>query len=315
MDTDSLKILGHLGRIGYSEDGKPRLKYRAIDPADRYVHCSCGKPDCWTEQIVPLREHMVALFRAIVVCDFEGQFGIRGQAEETWPGVIYALQMAASVEDVFADPSHVDDSEAGLWCSAAWEHDEEDREAASKYAAALIIFNFVWNAYEAATEISAGTLFSVDKVPVRARQLFKAEPGLTSDVWAFDISYRVARHICSKLPALKESVDSIEKKYCLSGASAAAELGRVFRNYIAHGADKMPIGDSRAACSRFYSVTRMLLLLIQLLILRRIQDPAQPVPLSVNQDRGSQRAGLLLRNLHRHEALWLEQGLMPAVED
>ena len=58
--------------------------------------------------------------------------------------------MAASLDDVFVDPAYLDDSEAGFWCSSAWESDEDDREAGSKYVAALIMFNFVWNAYEAA---------------------------------------------------------------------------------------------------------------------------------------------------------------------
>src|SRR5215218_9104613 len=101
------------------------------------------------------RALMVSTSPAIVVCGFEEQFEAFGRSEDPWPGVIYALQMAASLEDVFADPSYVDDSEAAFWCRPAWDSDEEDREAASKYAAALIIFNFAWTAYEAAIETSA----------------------------------------------------------------------------------------------------------------------------------------------------------------
>lgn len=310
MDIEELRLLSGFGRIKYSELGKPTLKYRAIDPADRYVHCNCGKPDCWPQQLAPLRAHMVALFRAIVVCGMEEQFEEFDRSDDPWPGVIYALQMAASLEDVFADPSCVDDSEAALWCSPAWERDEEDREAASKYAAGLIIFNFTWTAYEAAIEISAKGLYPKDKVPVRARRLFHAEPELLKDVEVFDASYKVARQICMRHPTLTSSVESIESKYGLSGAAAAAELVRIFRNYIVHGADPMPAGSSRAACARFYSITRLLLLLIQLLVLRRLKAPCQPVPLSGNQDRGAQRAGRLLQNLHRHEHLWLEPELM-----
>jgi hypothetical protein len=310
MDIEELKLLPGFGRIAYSEHGKPTLKYRAIDPADYYVHCGCGKADCWTQQLIPLREHMVALFRAIVVCGLEDQFDAFDRSEDPWPGVIYALQMAASLEDVFADPSYVDDSEAAFWCRPAWESDEEDREAASKYAAALIIFNFAWTAYEAAIETSASGLYPKDKVPVRARRLFQAEPALSAGIEVFDFSYRVAREICIRLPAIASSIEDIDRKYALSGGAAAAELGRIFRNYIVHGADPMPMGSSRAACARFYSITRLLLLLIQLLVLRRLKAPARPVPLSANQDRGSQHAGRLLQNLHRPEALWVEPELM-----
>jgi hypothetical protein len=45
-----------------------------------------------------------------------------------------------------------------------------------------------------------------------------------------------------------------------------------------------------------------------------LKEPSRLVPLSANRDRGSQRAGHLLQNLHRHEALWVEPGLM-VVED
>jgi hypothetical protein len=314
MDVDELKLLRGFGRIAYSESGKPSLRYRAIDPADRYVQCGCDKDDCWTRQLLPLRDHMVALFRAVVAAGSEEQFEGFGRADDPWPGVIYALQMAAALEDVFADPSYVDDSEAALWCRPAWDSDEEDREAASKYAAALIIFNFVWTAYEAAVETSAKGLYLKDKMPVRARRLFQAEPHLSADTAVFDVSYRVARQICARLPAIKQSVEDIEKKFGLTSAAAAAELVRLFRNYIVHGADPMPVGSSRAACARFYSITRLLLLLIQLLVLRRLKEPARPIALSVSQDRGSQRAGRLLQNLHRHEALWMEPELMH-VED
>src|SRR5215204_865299 len=121
MDIEELKLLRGFGRIAYSETGKPTLKYRAIDPADHYVRCSCGNADCWTHQLTPLREHMVALFRAIGVCGLEEQFEAFNRSEDPWPGVIYALQMAASLEDVFADPSYVGDSEAAFWCRPAWE--------------------------------------------------------------------------------------------------------------------------------------------------------------------------------------------------
>jgi hypothetical protein len=315
MNTDEQRLLSGFGRVGYGEDGKPTLKYRATDPADRYVKCGCGKADCWTKQLVPLRDHIVALFRAVLSCGSEEQFENFRRSDDAWPGVTYALQMAASLDDVFADPSYVDDSEAGLWCSPAWERDEEDREAASKYVAALITFNFVWNAYEAAIEISADDLFPKDKVPVRGRRLFQAETQLAAGVLGFEPSFRVARQICARLPAIKDDIENIEMKYSLSGAAAAAELGRVFRNYIVHGADRIPIDSSGAACARFYSVTRLLLLLIQLLVLRRLKEPTSLVPLSVNRGRGSQRAARLLQNLHRHEEAWVEPELMQSEED
>jgi hypothetical protein len=311
MNADELRLLSGFGRIRYDDDGKPALKFRATDPANHYVRCGCGKSDCWTQQLVPIRDHIVALFRAILSCGFEEQFEDFNRSDDAWPGVTYALQMAASLDDVFVDPAYVDDSEAGLWCSSAWESDEDDREAGSKYVAALITFNFVWNAYEAAIEISAGRLFPKDKMPVRGRRLFQTEPQLAVGVVSFEPSYRVARHLCGRLSEIEGDISAIDKKYNLAGAAAAAELGRIFRNYIVHGSDRDAINGGRAACARFYSITRLLLLLIQLLVLRRLKEPTTPVPLSVNRsDSGNQPAGHLLHNLHRREALWIEPELL-----
>ena len=187
MNADELKLLSSFGRLRYDDDGKPALKFRATDPANHYVICGCEKPDCWTQQLVPIRDHIVALFRAIVSCGFKEQFEDFSRADDAWPGVTYALQMAASLDDVFVDPAYLDDSEAGFWCSSAWESDEDDREAGSKYVAALIMFNFVWNAYEAAIEISAGSLFPKDKTPVRGRRLFQSESQLVPGVLDFAV--------------------------------------------------------------------------------------------------------------------------------
>ena len=150
--------------------------------------------------------------------------------------------------------------------------------------AALITFNFAWSAYEAAIEISAGGLFPKDKMPVRGRRLFQAEPQLAEGVLGFEPSYRFARRtLCGRLSEIQDDIENIERKYGLSGAPAAAELQEVFRNYIVNGADHNAIYGSGAACARFYSFTRLLLLLgIQLLIFRRLKEPTTAVPLSAH---------------------------------
>lgn len=126
--------------------------------------------------------------------------------------MIYGLQMAASLDDLFADPSYVSDDEAALRCGSAWARDEEDRRLASKYAAALIIFNFAWNAYEAAIEISAGDSLAKDKTPVRGRKLFQAEAKEASRIAALPVSFRGARHVCGSDASLKTELAKIETK-------------------------------------------------------------------------------------------------------
>jgi len=249
---------------------------------------------------------MAVLWRAIVACNYAEQFEESQRVYDAWPGVTDALQMAASIDDVFTDPAFVDDSDSWMFCETVGDRDREDRERASKYTAAMITFNFAWNAYEAAIEISAGTAFPRDKIPVRARRLFQAEPKLGNTVQWLPVSYRVARHICSGVPELKSGIEDAEKEYGLVGPAAAAELCRLFRNYVIHGRDDSPTVESNAPYRRFYSITRLLLLLVQLLVLRRVRDPVAAVPLSANWTADETTpAGLYLSNAHRRLELWL----------
>jgi len=255
---------------------------------------------------------MAALFRAIVSLGFAERFSEFDRNDDPWPGVIYALQMAASLDDLFADPSYVSDDEAGFWCGSAADTEDEDRELASKYAAALITFNFAWSAYEAAIEISAPGEFPKDKLPVRARRILRAEAAEASKIVALDASYKLARHVCGRQEYLRSKLAEVESKYRLSGPAAAAELVRIFRNHIVHGRDSLP-AYSVEPCYRFYSVTRVLLLLIQYLVLRRVTNAEQVVALSVNlEELGEAPADEYLRNLHYADARWRATAAKPS---
>ena len=302
--TASDHALLQTGRYDLDDEGKLTLRYTAIDPMDRYVKCGCGKPDCWTNELRPLREHMHALIQAILSC---GQETLIDGGQNPWPGTVYALHMAVSIEDVFVDPSYIDESESALYCEPAREFDEEQREQSSKYVAALSIFNFTWTAYEAAIECALGPDYSKDKIPVQARKFFlAAQSQCWNDMRGFKGSYRVAKQICSRIPDLQSDIELIETKYKLTGAAAAAELTRIFRNHIFHGKDITPLSGGVAMVSHFYAATRLLLMLIQNLLLLTARDIDDDIPLSlVHDDRGSSPARLVLLNLHRQEARWL----------
>lgn len=311
---EDLRLLSGLDRIAYDEQGAPHLRYTAIDPADKVIRCTCGRPDCWSTELLPLRGHMAELYRAILVCGSEGVFPDQEASVFAWPGVTEALQLAASIEDVFADPSFTDDSEAALWCRPAYERDQEEREAASKYAAALITFNFVWNAYERAIELSAGGAFGKDKIAARGRKIFREEPALTGRISALRGCYTVARRICIRREKLSADIEKTESAYEMNLAERSAELVRVFRNYIVHGDDGSPIEGAGHACARIYAVVRLLLILIQLLLLRGA-DGGVAVYSSVNADEDQESpvpAGLFLANLHRRKDLWWPAAADPA---
>ncbi|WP_029911662.1 hypothetical protein [Caulobacter sp. UNC358MFTsu5.1] len=251
---------------------------------------------------------MAALYRAINACGYAEQFQGYDRGDFAWPGVIDALQMAASIDDVFTNPAYVDDSDAFMFCESVADFDDRQSEYSAKYTAAMIVFNFVWNAYEAAIEISAGSAFPKDKTPVRARRLFAAEPELDLLVTGFAMSHGVAHNICGHIRELAPDVAAIKAKYKLKGAAAAAELCRLFRNYIVHGRDVTPTTESYIPARRFYAVVRLLLLLIQLLVMRQLVDRDGIVPLTVHGDGEATKAGSYLGNLHRHEVLWFTPG-------
>lgn len=94
----------------------------------------------------------------------------------------------------------------------------------------------------------------------------------------------------------------------MAGAAAAAELCRLFRNHIIHGRDDAPVNESNQASYRFYSVIRVLLMLIQLLVMRHLKDREGIVPLSVNGDGEATKAVVYFANLHRRRELWLKLG-------
>lgn len=304
-EADALRLLPGYGRLEFGGDGKAKLKYRAIDPALTIPKCTCGKPDCEVRTMRPFREYVVALCKAILSCGYSGLFRGHEDEVEPWPGVTYALQMAASLDDVFVDPSAIDDSEAAFWCGSAWDSDEEDRELASKYVAALITFNFVWMAYEGAVELAANGEFRRDKIPVRGRKIMLAEAALTRKIPGLPFLYRAAKFGFDKRDTLKAELSDKLAEHKLADASAAAELGRIFRNYIVHGQDPSPLLDSRWACYRFYSISRLMLVLIQVLVLRSLSDGNAAMRLSVNSSgEDGERAEWLFLNIHRNEELW-----------
>lgn len=254
----------------------------------------------------PFREHIANLIHGIFSA---GHFGLIDGCDDTqypWPGVTFPLQMAASIEDVFADPSYIDESDAGLYCESAWDRDEEDRDAASEYVAALTIFNFVWMAYEDAIRQSSILDFKREKLPVQARKHFAKHASLIDHIPALSYLYRIARKCCLNAEPLADEVTAIETKYQLTGASAAAELGRVFRNYVVHGSDPIPLDGYPKywGIARFYTVSRMLLILIQCLISLRLTDAGMLIPLSLMRDEEVEEAGVIFARLHQKANLW-----------
>lgn len=253
------------------EDGRETKRYTAIDPAQLSVVCTCGRKGCYRARLLPFREHVAELYRVILkVHEEEVGWG----TTSPWESVLYALRMAASIEDVEADTGYVEDPMVFALCEPTIDYERGQSEMASKYVAAASIFNFIWQAYEAAvSETAPGELIKLMKdkrFGERGRRLLEARPELTEKFPGVSDLVKLALVQCRKGGLMSNRCDDVEAKYGNSTLVAAAELARQFRNFLFHGGDEAPAhedwGDtvtSRCRIYRFYSVSRLVLHLIQ----------------------------------------------------
>lgn len=297
-----------------NRNGSAAGQYRETDAEDNVLartafsrlrfKCGCGQPNCWIPSLLDLRSHCAALFRAIVSLGYSERIANTCRQDDPLPGVINALSMAGGIESFVANPAFVNDSEASLWCGTAWEAEKEERAYASAYAEGLVVFNFIWNAYEAAIESSSDGKFGKDKIPVQARRLMAAESEQAGKVRNMGVLYRAARHFCLLDDRLKKEIAASESKYKLEMPAAAAELVRIYRNHVLHGREAPPIYNMDP-CWRLHTIERLLLVLIQYLVLRMVVRPRQRVLLSINHEElGAESADQYLRNLHYEDKIW-----------
>ena len=203
-------------------------------------------------------------------------------------------------------PAYVDDGESATYCSSAFQYDEAQRELSSKYIAALIMFTFIWNAYEAAAEKATGGLFTRDKIPVRARRLLQQRAGYAATMVGLAGSHQFAPRVCCHDEDLAAQIAASEREHQLTVVPAAAELARLFRNHLVHGAERPPTSPEAVTTHRLYAMTRLILLLIQALVLCPAQAHESLSLRGIGDDEDDlipvQHAFL---NLHRREELWL----------
>lgn len=209
------------------------------------------------------RSHAASLARAIYACQDAG--ALTDTESNSWSSVLFPLEMACGIENVQADPTAAYDNDSWM-CGTAWDADERRREAASKYTAGLAIFNFVWAAYEAAIVARCANP-GREKIPVLGRTFFKSCPRREAEILGFYSYLELAKTCCRKEPSLWQEIDTSLKRYSLSGAAAAAELARIFRNHVFHGRDNYPWGDGGDHWSyfRFYGVSMLCMALTQML--------------------------------------------------
>lgn len=269
----------------------------ALSPADQAFQCGCGKPDCWLGRVRPLREHLAEVYRIANLCIHEDIVSFAASnTESSWDGVAYHIQMAASLDGVKADTAYTDDSESYLYCDSVDDFENAHSESASKYMAALIVFNFLWSAYELAVKCSPGA-GDRGKTGARARDFIGGMQVNIQKMQLFPHLLELAIAQCRRAGDPDDSEIAVELKKldvkypkgdpdCVG--LRAGEYLRMFRNHIAHGADKVPYPDDWGWMNeeanpifkiyRFYGASRLLLLSIQLMLLASVKNPADFLP-------------------------------------
>jgi hypothetical protein len=253
------------------ERGELVKRYWATDPADLAVVCTCGRESCHRVRLLGFREHVAELYRVLRRVNEEE---LAVDDSSGWESVLYGLRMAASIEDVEADTGYVEDPMVFAVCEPTIDYERGQSEMASKYVAGATVFNFLWQAYEAIVAVTATDelrgLAKQQRFGERGRRLLETRPGLTARFRGCGDLVKVALLQCRKGGRMAERCDRIEEKFGRDDLAAAAEVAREYRNFLFHGGDEAPAhedwGDaitSRCRIYRFYSVSRLVLYLIQ----------------------------------------------------
>lgn len=268
MSERSTELMKNIASAGYDS--------RVFSAAHFASSCNCGKPKCLFRPgyLVGFRDHVLRLHQVLVQAQF--QDGLLGTGARGWNAVTYQLQMAASISDVVADTSVVNPTASYMLCEPAADYEDRHSRLASSYAAGLIVFNFLWAAYEAAIKAGADEDFHPKQhTAFRGRELMRI---CEVDARQLGCLPAIVRHAAHKALHVGDLRDAEKKLAAFETGSAAygAELVRLFRNHLAHGDDAPPTPDqhhSFCRTVRFYSLSRVLLLMIQLIGHQALLDP------------------------------------------
>jgi len=261
------------GKYVYLSDGSRRPRYAAIDPAEYADKCTCGKPECPRNRLLPFRDHIASLHRLIGNCIF-GAYALSDP--DDWMAVQFPLLMAASISDVEVDTGYGEDPMVFALCETTIDYEHGRSEMASKYVAAVSIYSFLWNAYEAAVAATASEelrgLLKDGRLGERGRRLLESRPELSSHFQGIHELTGLAIRWCELGGRFDRRLDKIRTRFKERNLVLAAELCREFRNFVFHGEDEVPEhpdwGQAKVAYARlyrFYVLGRLLLYLIQAL--------------------------------------------------
>ena len=237
---EAIKIPG-LGRIDISPQNTVTVKYRAADPSD--VHTALinsainSRGNYQSQLIIAVKDHAIKLYQIIRDLDNHCEFRNATESDYTWESVRNHLHMAASINDVYADTSSIDDSGSIGFCRPAWEFEEAHSEVVSKFIAAQIFFNFIWMAYECAIEIAGDGKSIKKKTGAKGRVILSESHLADNQIPYFKQTYLMGLRSCYDNTQLRNSKDirNLLNSLHESSISQSAELVRIVRNRVSMG--------------------------------------------------------------------------------
>jgi hypothetical protein len=270
-------------------DGTFANRYTAIDPAKYAIVCTCGKPDCVRVRFLPFRDHIAKLHYLISRLMDEDALDSYSFG---WLGVVNGLRLAASIEDIEADTGYVDDPLVFALCETTIDYENASSEMASKYVAGATIFSFCWQAYEAAVRVTATTelrgLLKEERFGERGRRLFESRLTMSPCFSGLTELLRLAIYQCEEGGLFTDRLNKVRARVSNEGFILAAEIAREFRNFLFHGEDEPPAHEEWGAAvvthcrlCRFYTVSRLILYLIQALAWIEVGDAGNLIELQL----------------------------------
>lgn len=315
--SEIMKIPGY-SRVNINSEGKIIVKYRAVDPEDIHTNyirsLKINDASESANKLCAIKDHAASLFNVIRDLDLDNQFKSIKCTDYNWESVRNQIHMAASINDVYADTSSVDDSGSISYCRPAWEFEKAHSETVSKYIASQIFFNFVWLAYECAIEVAGDTKEIRKKTGAKGRVIL-AESKFPDYSLPFlrDI-YILCLRSCYQDGSTRNSKDiqKLLRELDKPIVEQAAEIIRIVRNRVMHGEETAPYpedhgGDGESdvvnSTQRLYYASRITLILIQALAFTCLVDPSSTINREIYDEMDDEilspnNIGTIILNIH-----------------
>jgi len=236
---------------------------------------------------IELKDHIVRLHSVLSGAESSERLDMNLAGDPNWGGVCYSLQIAASIREVVADITETDISGIAMYGGASAEFDSAHSDLTSRYVRALIVFQFVWTAYEAMRDFTKLGRVIISKNINKTREIFDIAGPLSNFFPFLRSNLLESASLCISERKLGKQIG---RTLCANADATnfemAADLARRFRHHLYHGGDSIPLPDrwdeadasmEQLPIRRLSVVSRLVLMLIQVTAITCLRCPLSPV--------------------------------------